>query len=409
MPEERRNVRIKSFAANLGILVLTLALLLVFLEVGLALLQINTKSNVRFLPNKGTTYMPGAYYHHTKEGFSEGYFNSHGFRDRERSYQKPANTYRILVMGDSQVEALQVSLENSFPAILEQTLNEHSAYRRFEVLSLGQSGFGTAEEYMRYLNFGIEYSPDLVLVLFTTTNDFQDNSKVLSWESPRFYFVFDQNRNLILDRSILDAYEKDLTLPKRLFQSLKRHSYLANLISERLFLLRTELNKVQFVARASAIGSVEDNRKVDEFSELNIFLAKLSPRWQEAFDVTKGILLKFKSSVEERSAKFVLVINPGAEQVYPVKAEQLKKQYGLAFDYEQPDRILGEFASRESITLLQLLPSFRDYHLKTRTYMHGFGSRIGGHWNEHGHRLAAEEIYKFLNEKHLVPLNGTPQ
>jgi hypothetical protein len=399
--------RLKAFATHLAVSVLAVAILLVSLEVGLAFFGSNTKSNVRFLHNKGTTYIPGAYYRHAKEAFSEGYFNSHGFRDRERTYQKPSNTFRILVLGDSQVEAIQVALENSFPALLERALNEHSPSIRFEVLSLGQSGFGTADEYMRYLNFGVEYSPDLVVLAVMTANDIQDNSKFLSWEGPRFYFVLDDNGNLVLDTSTLDAYEKSLTLPKRLFQSLKRHSYLASLISERLFLLREELHRARFKANFPDIGKAGENRKLDQFSELNIYLSNLSPRWREAFEITKGVILKFRASAEERGAKFALVTLSNAEQSHPEAAEQLTKQYGLAFDYEQPDRILAEFARQESITLLQLMPAFRSYHLKTGTYLHGFGLSIVGHWNEHGHRLAAEEIFKFLEEERLVPIQGS--
>src|ERR1700683_3687347 len=36
--------------------------------------------------------------------------NSHGFRDYERSYEKPPNTVRIAVLGNSWTEALQVPL-----------------------------------------------------------------------------------------------------------------------------------------------------------------------------------------------------------------------------------------------------------------------------------------------------------
>ncbi|PYQ23833.1 MAG: hypothetical protein DMF81_07510 [Acidobacteria bacterium] len=64
-----------------------------------------------------------AYYVERKEGFSEGHFNSHGFRDYERTWEKPPNTYRILVLGDSYVEAFQVPLERAFPALLEVRLN----------------------------------------------------------------------------------------------------------------------------------------------------------------------------------------------------------------------------------------------------------------------------------------------
>jgi hypothetical protein len=144
------------------------------------------------------------------------------------------------------VEALQVALEDSFTAILEKALNAESCKTQFEVLSFGLSGFGTAEEYMRYINFGVAYSPDMVMLAVTTANDMQDNSKFLSWESTREYFNFDEKGNLVLDRSLVDAYDRSLTLPKRFFQTLKRHSYLASLVSERWFLFKQLLSRARF-------------------------------------------------------------------------------------------------------------------------------------------------------------------
>jgi hypothetical protein len=398
--------RIKAVAITLIAVFLAVGFLFAVLEAGLAVAKINTKSNTRFIPAKGTTYIPNAYYRHTKEGFSEGHFNSHGFRDYERTYQKPANTFRILVFGDSYVEALQVPLADTFPAVLEKRLNEHASSMRFEVLSLGQSGFGTADEYMRYLNFGVEYSPDLVLLAFLTANDIHDNSKFLNRETVAFYFVFDEHRNLVLDRSIMDEYQNSLSLPKRLFQKIKQHSYVANLISERLFLFRLQLRDRYFDAHFLGNAKAAEHAQLDEFSDLNIYLSDLSPHWRDAFEVTKGVILKFRESVEERGTRFILVTLSNAEQVHPQKADRLNKQYGVSFDYDQPDRMLDEFARQKGITFLKLMPRFREYHRKTGINLHGFGPPYGGHWNENGHRLAADEIFKFLRDKHLVPLDG---
>jgi hypothetical protein len=372
----------------------------------LALLQINSKSYTRYIPNKGSTHVPSAYFRISKEGFSEGYFNSHGFRDRERSYEKPANTFRILVLGDSQVEALQVAFEDTFTAILEKALNAESCKTQFEVLAFGLSGFGTAEEYIRYMNFGIDYSPDMVILAVTTANDIQDNSKFLSWEMTREYFNFDEKGNLVLDRSLVDAYDSSLTLPKRFFQALKRHSYLASLVSERWFLLKQLSSRERFEEAHSSPGNALRNTKLSEFSELNIYLPDMSSRWREAYQITKALILKLKSAVEQNGSKFVLVTLTNAEQVHPEQGEEFSKQYGLNFDYDQPNRILGEFAKQELITTLQLMPTFRKYHIETGQYLHGFGSSTIGHWNERGHLLGAKEIHKFLTQQRLIPMDS---
>jgi hypothetical protein len=139
-------IRYRAVVANVDIGVLVVVILIGTLEATLAIGKFNVADASHFIPGKGTMYVPRAFYRHTKEGFSEGRFNSHGFRDYERTYEKPQDVFRILVLGDSYVEAFQVQLEDSFTAQLEKVLNAHASSRRFEVLSLGQSGFGTAEK-----------------------------------------------------------------------------------------------------------------------------------------------------------------------------------------------------------------------------------------------------------------------
>ena len=370
-------------------------------EAWLAIAQINTKAYDRYIPGKGTTYVPGAYYRHTKEGYSEGYINSHGFRDYERTYEKPANTFRILVLGNSYVEALQVSLKNAFPALLEKKLNENSTATKFEVLNLGQSGFGTADAYMRYLNFGVKYSPDLVILGFLTGNDISDNSKFLNRENVAFYFAFDEYGKLLLDSAQFERYEKTLTFGKRVFHSIKQRSYLASLISERLYLAKLQFRDQNFRQNARDQQNRSDGG-IDEFSHLNIYLKKTTEPWKHAYAVTAGLLRKFNETVNRNGSEFLLVTLSNAEQVHPELQQQLRKQYRADFDFEQPDRIIGEFARKEQITHLQLMPSFRNFHLQTGRHLHGFGGSKGGHWNETGHRLAAEKIFECLKKSNLL-------
>jgi hypothetical protein len=393
--------RLKNLAINVGVLLLTLTLLVLLVEAGLAVARINGKSYTRFVPGKGVTFIPRAYYRYNKEGFSEGYFNSHGFRDYERAYEKPKGTFRILILGDSYVEALQVALADSFPALLENHLNRLPGdHPRFEVLAMGQSGAGTADAYMRYLDFGARYSPDLVINAFLTGNDFRNNSKFLNREAFGFYIVSDEHENLVLDSSVVDAYEKSLTLPKRLFVVLKEHSYLASLLSERSYLLRDQLREGRFDANPPAPG-------LNEFDDLNVYLPNPSKNWKDAFQITKKVILKFRDSVEERGARFAIVTLSNAEQVHPDVQKKIKERYPrINFDFEQPDRILDEFSRDNRVMLLKLMPAFLAYHLRSGRYLHGFGTGHGGHWNENGHRLAADEILAFLKDKRLIPFQA---
>ena len=68
-------------------------------------------------------------------------FNSAGMRDREHAVGKEAGVFRILVLGDSFMEAFQVPFEASLPSLLEQALGQRTG-KRVEVVNAGVSGWG---------------------------------------------------------------------------------------------------------------------------------------------------------------------------------------------------------------------------------------------------------------------------
>ena len=131
-----------------------------------------------------------------KEGLTYIKINSQGFRDREHTIEKPGDTIRIAVLGDSFAEAFQVPIEKTFWTVLQQQLHESAASsdanaaglrRKIEVLNFGVSGFSTARELILLRQRVWQYSPDIVLLLVTTRNDVRDNSRAVEKpEIPKF-------------------------------------------------------------------------------------------------------------------------------------------------------------------------------------------------------------------------------
>ncbi len=90
--------------------------------------------------------------------------NSQGFRGtKEYSVPKPQGVYRIIVLGDSVTLGHGVEDEETFSSRLEQQLSHH---RPTEVINMGVSGFGTAEELIQLRNIGWKYDPDLVILAY---------------------------------------------------------------------------------------------------------------------------------------------------------------------------------------------------------------------------------------------------
>jgi hypothetical protein len=102
--------------------------------------------------------------------------NSEGFRDKEFSLNKPANTIRILAMGDSFTYGWYVNLNDTWPKKLEKLLNENSKGSMFEVLNLGITGYDIWNVANLFVKRGYIYNPDALLISFID-NDVVPESK----------------------------------------------------------------------------------------------------------------------------------------------------------------------------------------------------------------------------------------
>lgn len=124
--------------------------------------------------------LPGQSVEFATEGYAHSVsWNSAGFHDGEHAVEKPPGVYRVMVLGDSFLEALQVNEAESSHQLLEQLLNETAPPGQpVEVISAGVSGWGPAQELAYFQNEGYRYQPDLLLVFWYSGNDLQDNLPV---------------------------------------------------------------------------------------------------------------------------------------------------------------------------------------------------------------------------------------
>ncbi len=100
--------------------------------------------------------------------------NSLGFHSREYLIPKPPNTYRIVVLGDSFVEAAQVPLDKTFFELLEKKLNEKKGSVQYEVIPIAKSGHGTLMNLLYAREYALRFEPDLIVDAFIT-NDLQED------------------------------------------------------------------------------------------------------------------------------------------------------------------------------------------------------------------------------------------
>jgi len=90
--------------------------------------------------------------------------NSAGFRGPEITIEKQEGTYRILMLGDSELFSMLLPEEDNLSRQLEKLLNEKSGGLKFEVVNTGVEGYNTYQEFEVLKDKGLKYAPDLVVL-----------------------------------------------------------------------------------------------------------------------------------------------------------------------------------------------------------------------------------------------------
>src|SRR5688572_30048908 len=75
-------------------------------------------------------------------------FNNFGLNAPDYTLEKPDGVFRILIVGDSFPQGVQVAQEQGFPWLLQQSLNE--AGKAVEVINLSMDAYGTDRELLLY-------------------------------------------------------------------------------------------------------------------------------------------------------------------------------------------------------------------------------------------------------------------
>jgi len=164
------------WTGNLYTLIISTLIVLLVVEWGL---RVFNPFGIRFFHNlpyhmQGMVDDPSLGYKHPS---SVGYWlgtnrielNSHGLRDDEIPYNKPAGEKRILVLGDSVTFGWGVSQGETFSDRMEYLLNELPG-DRWQVINSGVNGYNTEQE-ATYLRIeGMRYSPDFVLLVYVSND-----------------------------------------------------------------------------------------------------------------------------------------------------------------------------------------------------------------------------------------------
>ncbi len=143
--------------------------------------------------------------------------NPHSSRDREYSYKKPENIFRILVLGDSQTLGLGIKdVQHTWHKKLETKMNLGLDQPKFEIITLAGQGWNTDTQLYELFGKGIKYNPDLILLGFNHDDvpapsstkcydsdiKFFPDSKIINWfrNNSKIYKLIEPRLNRLFDK-----------------------------------------------------------------------------------------------------------------------------------------------------------------------------------------------------------------
>ena len=356
---QSKPVRVRSRKADLALLISSILFSLVILEVGVRLLlpppdQIKMKV---FDAEIGKTLRPG--YEGSHVGV-EVKFNSHGLRSPEIPLEKPDDTYRILVLGDSWTFGVGVPQDKTYPAQLELLLREQNPDRKIEVINAGVSGYETYNEAVYFGRSGHKFEPDLVIIGFYPVNDLHDKKSKYERHAreraahPTWYFI--------------------RTFPKTHLRSYQYYGY-----------LRSDLKRSYRTWRQ---GRIDFNAGPEELD--NSYDVEWTLLYRDDFQgwiTAKESLASIVEIADKTNCPVVLAVFPDLRELKHYRTSLQGRFYPK----------LEKTAVGLGIKVLDMAPSLYPYEGKEGQIALG-DTKGSTHPNIRGHRLLAEYLAQHLDE-----------
>jgi lysophospholipase L1-like esterase len=300
--------------------------------------------------------------------------NADGWNSRHARYiQTKSNKYRIAIIGDSYVEALMVDYHKSLAEQLEDKLGRD----KFEVYRFGISGAPLSQYLQTLRKEVVKYSPDFVVIVLVH-NDFDESYK----------FVPGRYTSSFLKIKVKDGKILGEIPPKEYKEGLAEYLVEGSAIF-RYFVFNRGVN-IDSIRRL-----VFREPKYSKIYRANIDITNLDLKRLNSEKVTEYLMNQIKKVAIQHKFQLLFMMDGDRYDIY--KGNNSANLYNKSV--LRLNEMAKKIADADGIPFIDLQPIFQqDYqknHIKFN-YVHEF------HWNEYGHQIAAEAIYKYLQERKIA-------
>lgn len=282
----------------------------------------------------------------------------------EYTIPKPANTFRILALGDSVTHGVGIAPEYKFVRLLQTALQQRYPDSTIEVLNGGTDDYGAEQELLWLQQRGLRFEPDLI-ILTVYMNDGRPLERSNAITTSSF--------NLLMSRSAAYYYYSQAVRGLLIQQEMTQADF--------RFRYKDDFNAGAWINDPGAL--TELIRAADQDWGL---------AWTEAgMAAMQDSLAALFDFVESRDIPLLVSLTPVAVQV---QAEV--EPTGSIGDLEQPQRELAAFTEARGVPLVDLLPMLRAHRSEALFFDQA-------HYTIAGHALVAQALLAALDEHALLP------
>jgi lysophospholipase L1-like esterase len=303
--------------------------------------------------------------------------NKLGLRGAETTLEKPADVYRILMLGDSFTVGRGVKDEETFSVLLQAALNAAPAgscrRKKIEVLNGGTDSYAPILSYIQFRRDLAPLEPDLVVFNL-------DNGDLVQEAAYRKVATY-------------AADGSPLGVPN-VGRNASSTDRIHDWIDQHLFFTRALLYHASVRFGGNEINVRNVATHINRELVANTLAGDAVPRDQQWKDVFASIDL-LRAAVAEQGGEYLVTMFPWGHQVNDTEWIPGRYDYMSREDVASDQTLdtVRQMAAERGLRLADLYPVFRAYRGAEKLYY----SR-DNHWTPTGHRVMAEGLAQYLRE-----------
>lgn len=361
-------------------------------------------------------FIPYGKVYYEGENFVKGRLNNYGLYYPDLNMADESE--RILLMGDTFIQALQISPDQHLGVLLNEKINNDA--KQAQVMALGYPGFGPS----LYLNTRIlpytiaALSPNEIVAVVQLGSDL-DNSTLLEDSVVNFEFDEEGNAKVHPDPDNFE-YWHDLShfaisgfrpldplaviranyLTPRLFDAFSRQTVaqqptISNSAADEIIIPGFEAEVTEWGPPGHGFTVVKSTVLNETPGTSNyLFESQASPEAEEALAIFNSLIKQTNDYAEAEGISFRVVTIPIFPASFYQQYQNKPWQPEIGnYDLFRPDRELRAFSEKEGIPFLSIGQLMYDKDLPTDQIKSFYYADGTGHLTPAGHQFLAEALY----------------